>query len=142
MSISKLPRVCFLRVTDNSSKLQKLCALIHSHFVKHEKVFIVVPSNEAAVYIDQLLWRMPEESFVPHAIVNSSTKEQVAITTSRSNLNQATLLVNLAPGIHSNVASVNLIYELLDLTSAEKEAVSRKKQADYQSAGYQIEEVL
>lgn len=141
MTTAKLSRVCFLRVTDNSSKLQKLCEIIHSHFIKNEKILIVVPSNDAAIYIDQLLWRMPEESFVPHAIANSITKERVAITTSTANVNQATTLVNLLSTLHPNPGPIDLIYELLDLTSQDKEAISRKKQAEYRSSGHQVEEI-
>jgi DNA polymerase IIIc chi subunit len=142
MTISKLTQVFFIRVNDNIAKVQKLCSLIHSHFVKNEKVLIAVPSNDAAVYIDKLLWRMPEESFIPHAIANSSTKERIAITTSLSNVNQASVLFNLHPNILPQQGPLDLIYELLDLTSKEKEEFSRKKQSDYRSAGHHVEEIL
>lgn len=142
MTINKLTQVFFIRVNDNLSKIQKICSLVHSHFVKKDKVLIVVPSNEAAIYLDQLLWKMPEESFVPHAIANGITKEQVAITTNLSNVNQASTLVNLLGNIHPNPGSVDMIYELLDLTSKEKEEVSRQKQAAYRRAGHLVEEIL
>ncbi|HEV8051477.1 MAG TPA: DNA polymerase III subunit chi [Parachlamydiaceae bacterium] len=142
MTTTKLTRVCFIRVTDNASKLQKLCAMIHDHFIKKDKVLIVVPSTEAAKYIDQLLWRMPEESFVPHAIASGATKEQIAITTNLTNLNSASVLVNLLSNIHPNPGPVDLIYELLDLTSKEKEEISRKKQDNYRNAGHVVEEIL
>jgi DNA polymerase IIIc chi subunit len=141
MTISKPTRVCFIRVTDNASKLQKLCAIIHSHFIKNDKVLIAVPSAEAAAYIDQLLWRMPEESFLPHAIANHTTSERIAITTALLNINQASTLVNLLPNPHPNPGSVVLIYELLDLTAKDKEEVSRRKQAAYRSAGHHVEEI-
>lgn len=141
MTTTKLTRICFLKVTDNASKLQKLCAIIHNHFIKNDKVLIVVSSNEAATYIDQLLWRMPEESFTPHAIIHASTKELVAITTSHLNINQAPVLVNLLTTLHPDPGPVDVIYELLDLTSSEKEIISRKKQIEYQTAGYLIEEI-
>lgn len=142
MTIAKLTQVFFIRVNDNLSKIQKICSLVHSHFVKKDKILIVVPSNEAALYLDQLLWKMPEESFVPHAIANGATKEQVAITTNLSNVNQASTLVNLLGNMHPNPGSVDMIYELLDLTSKEKEEMSRQKQAAYRSAGHQVEEIL
>lgn len=142
MTTAKLTRVCFIRVTDNTSKLQKLCAVIHDHFIKKEKVLIVVPSAEAAKYIDQLLWRMPEESFVPHVIANGTTNEQIAITTSFSNLNGALTLVNLLPNICTSLGSIDMIYELLDLTSKEKEEISRRKQEAYKNTGHVVEEIL
>lgn len=141
MTISKPIRVCFIQVTDNATKLQKLCAVIHSHFIKNDKVLIAVPSTEAAAYIDQLLWRIPEESFIPHAVANHTTNERIAITTTHSNINQASTLVNLLANPHPNPGSVNLIYELLDLTSKDKEAISRQKQATYRNTGHQVEEI-
>lgn len=142
MTTTKLTRVCFIRVTDNTSKLQKLCAVIHEHFIKKDKVLIVVSSIEAAKYIDQLLWRMPEESFVPHAIAKGTTKEHIAITTNLSNINGASVLVNLLPNVHPSPGPVDLIYELLDLTSKEKEEISRNKQETYRNAGHIVEEIL
>ena len=142
MTIAKLTQVFFIRVNDNLSKIQKICTLVHSHFVKKDKVLIVVPSNEAALYLDHLLWKMPEESFIPHAIVHGTTKEQIAITTHLSNVNQASTLVNLLGNMHPNPGSVDKIYELLDLTSKEKEEISRQKQEAYRISGHLVEEIL
>lgn len=140
MTLSNLARVCFLRVTDNISKLQKLQVAIQSHFLKNDKILITVPSNEAASYIDQLLWRIPDESFLPHAIINYPSKEHIAITTTYSNVNQASILINLLPTLHPNPIRVTLIYELLDMTSKEKDVISRQKQFSYVNLGYQVEE--
>lgn len=141
MTPSSLAKVYFLRVTDNASKLYKLCTLIHAHFAKNDRMLIYVTTNEAALYLDQLLWKMPEESFMPHAIASSATKEPIVITTSAANINQATTLINLSPSIAQNFNSIHLIYELLDLTSKEKEAVSQTKKTLYQTAGHLVEEI-
>lgn len=138
---SKLAHVCFLRVVDNTSKLQSLCSVVHRHYLMKKNTLIAVPSPEVAQYIDQLLWRMPEDSFIPHAIVQGTTREKIAITTSAANVNQASVLINLLPEIHSNPGPVSTIYELLDLTSKEKEAISRKKQDAYRAAGHTVEEI-
>lgn len=132
-------RVCFIQVSDNNTKLQKISAVIYDHFVKNDKVLIAVPSNEAALYIDQLLWKMPEESFLPHSISNFPTKERVTITTSLTNVNQASILINLLTDLHPDPGPVNMIYELLDLTSKDKELISRKKHAAYTNAGHQLQ---
>jgi DNA polymerase IIIc chi subunit len=143
MTTSELPRVCFIRVGDNASKLNQICSLVHRHFLKNERILIPVPSQEAAAYIDQLLWKMPEESFLPHAIVNIPCQERIVITTTTlSNINQAAIIINLLPALHVNPAPAHCIYELLDLTSAEKEAASRKKEAAYRAAGYLVGEVV
>lgn len=140
MTISKLTQIIFIRVPDNIAKIQRLCAIIHDHFVKKDRVLIVVPSNEAATYLDKLLWKLPEESFTPHILANSPTKEQVAITTATSNINQASTIINLLNSVHPNPGAVEVIYELLDLTSKEKEEASRQKQSAYRNAGHEVQE--
>lgn len=137
MTFSKQAVVCFLQVIDNASKLKTLSSTIYNHFLKNEKILVAVPSYEAAAYIDQFLWKIPEESFLPHAIANAQTHERIAITTTQFNVNQASILINLLTIIHPNPSGITLIYELYDRTSKDKEAISQKKQADYANAGYQ-----
>jgi len=138
MKVSK--HVYFLRVADNTSKQQRLCEVVHEHFVKNHRILIAVPSNEAATFVDQLLWKMPAESFTPHSIANTSTNERVAITTTTSNVNKATVLINLYSASMNLSESIEKVYELLDLTTPEKETASRTRQSAYSTAGYTIEE--
>lgn len=130
-TIPPSPHVQFLTVSDHASKLQQVCAVIHKHFMKSDFILIAVPSPEAAAYLDQLLWKTPEESFLPHVVAHGPTQERVVITTASTNINKAKVLVNLLPTIHPEAHTFHLIYELLDLTSKEKEEVSRKKEAHY-----------
>jgi DNA polymerase III subunit chi len=134
-------KITFLRVLDNAAKLQRLCEAVHYHFLKKEKVLIGVSSDEAAAYIDQLLWRMPEDSFIPHAIINGQTKELVAITKELNNVNRAQALINLRIEIPNSIAEYTVVYDLLDLTQSSKEEQSRKRQEAYRLAGYSFEEI-
>jgi DNA polymerase-3 subunit chi len=137
----KETRITFLRVVDNAAKLQRLCGAVHYHFLRKEKALIGVSSDEAAAYVDQLLWRIPEDSFIPHAIVNGPTKELVAITKALNNVNQAQALINLRVEIPNNIKEYTVIYDLLDLTHPSKEEQSRKRQEAYRIAGYSFEEI-
>lgn len=131
MTTPPSPQVHFLTVTDNASKLQQLCTVVHKHFIKGESLLIAVPTQEAAAYLDQLLWKMSEESFVPHCVANGPTQERVTITTEATNVNQAKILLNLLSTIHPTTNDFEFIYELFDQTSPEKEELSKKKQAHY-----------
>lgn len=125
-------KVHFLRVTDATAKLNAICQITHKHFNKGEAILIVVPSQEAAVYIDQLLWRQPGDSFMPHAIANTPTRELVAITTSAINVNQAKVLFNLCPDIPSTLTEYSIVYDLMDLSHPAKEQLSLSRQSAYQ----------
>jgi len=129
--------IFFVSVKDNSIKQQSLCTLVHKHFERGERILIATPSAEAASFVDQLLWRWPDDSFIPHTIVDSSTsKEPIVITTSRENVNQAHILINLCSEICENRGSFRRIYELLDLTHPLKEQNSQKRKSGYQSFGF------
>lgn len=131
--------IYFLRVADISSKLNRICRTVQTHFDRKESVLIAVPSQEAAAYIDQLLWRQPEESFLPHMIVNTPTKEMVAITTSKTNINSAKALINLNPDIPKNIDDYLIIYDMLDLTHPAKEQLSRAREAAYRELQHLVE---
>lgn len=135
----ELKKVYFLRVVDTASKLNGICQTIHNHFRKKEAILIVVPSQEAAIYIDQLLWRLPGESFLPHAISNEPIHELVAITTTDANVNQAKIIMNLCPEVPKNLTGYSMIYDLLDLTHPTKEQLSLSRQSAYQTLGYSLE---
>lgn len=140
MSQTSKSIVRFIRVNTNSEKQHALCHLVVDHCSKKEKVLILVPSNEAATYIDQLLWKQPEESFIPHAICQGPANEPVAITTASANVNRASFVVNLTSLPLEDLPNVKFIYELNDGTSPEREALSRKKLQAYSEGGFQIEE--
>jgi DNA polymerase-3 subunit chi len=134
-------QVVFLLVSNNVSKQLRICEVVQKQFHKKQAILIYVPSDEAARYVDQLLWRQPEESFIPHLITNKPTKERIAITTSKQNMNAANILINLCPHpIEFAVSSVTMIYDLLDLSHPAKEQASRSRQTAYQLAGYSVEE--
>jgi DNA polymerase-3 subunit chi len=131
-------QAAFLKAVDNTTKLRRIYETVSKHFLQHESILITVNSAEVATYIDQLLWRLPEEGFIPHTIANSPVQERVVITTEQKNLNQAPVLFNLCPQIVANVHEFQLIYDLLDMTHPDKERASRERQRNYQTAGFAV----
>lgn len=108
------------------------------HFLQGDSILIVVPNQEAAVFIDQLLWKRPEESFLPHVIASSPIKERVVITTRKENLNKARVLFNLCPEACPFANEFEEVYELHDETQADKLELSQKRRDTYVAAGYEI----
>lgn len=126
------PNVIFFPVKDNQSKLTLITETIQKHFVLKQPVLISVPSFEAAQYVDQLLWKMPEESFIPHVITDFPSKEFIVITTKPENLNKAKILFNLCPRINPTFKDFEVVYELMDETHPSKLELSIQRQKDYQ----------
>jgi DNA polymerase-3 subunit chi len=132
----ELKKVHFLRVSNTAIKLDAICYIAHKHFNQKEALLIAVPSQEAALYIDQLLWRQPSDSFLPHIFSNIHTQELIAITSTATNVNDAKVIFNLCPEIPINLAEYSKIYDLFDLTHPSKEQLSINRQLAYKQCGH------
>ena len=129
------PKVVFLRVTDNQTKLRRITTTAQLHFEKGERVLILVPNDKAASFIDDLLWSSPKESFLPHSYALNDCDEQIAITHGDENLNKATIAINLCRESIKNPERFERIYELYDQSEEAKEKLSKQKILDYQKLG-------
>ena len=137
MSVQQAAKLILLPIANNQSKLLTIAEISSKHFYHKETLLILVPSDEAAHYIDQLLWKLPEESFIPHAIIHSRSSERVAISTAKANLNQAQVLLNLRPEAAVEVSGPHmLIYDLIDHSSPAKLELSQKRETAYRAAGF------
>lgn len=125
-----LPQVTFHLVKSNAAKLKAISDIVGEAFAAGKKMLIIAPSAEAAAYIDQLLWRMPEESFVPHVIASKAVPNRVVIAVNPAqNLNQADVLLNLSPSVSSISDQFAEVHELFDETDPVKaeQSAQRKK---------------
>ena len=137
-------KVIFYRVKDSAAKIQLICMKAHEA-VQHEKRLLVsVPTLQAAQYIDALLWKLPEESFLPHVISDAPTLEWIAITVqdqakqNHSNVNQAARLLNLCSTPATLHQQVEEIYELWDETDPQKTELSQQRFRFYQTKGCEV----
>ncbi len=102
-------------------------------------MLITVPNLQAAQYVDSLLWRLPEESFVPHVISDTPTSEWIAITMQEQhNVNQAVRLLNLCTTPTALYQHVEEIYDLLDETHSQKLELSQQRLRFYQAKGFTV----
>jgi DNA polymerase-3 subunit chi len=122
-------KITFLKVHDNQKKVQRLVEVIHHHFYKGDRILVVVPNAAAGKFIDDLLWSTPPESFLPHVMTEAPTAEQLVVTQKRENLNRSAVVINLTAGIWEE--SVDILYELMDRTSKDKEILSQNKINQY-----------
>jgi DNA polymerase-3 subunit chi len=131
------PKIIFLKVVTNQEKLLHLTKTIQRHFDMGEKISILCPSLKVAEYIDELLWRMPEDSFIPHKTLSAPSSEHVAITCQGENFNNAQILINLCKDIPAQPLQFQVVYDLFDQTDAAKEDLSRARFSSYGASGFQ-----
>lgn len=132
------PKILFLSVKSLPAKLQTLTTVANHCFASKARLLFSVASEEAALYIDELLWKHPPESFLPHAIISKPSTELIAISTGLHNFNQASILFNLRPDPHPLVTSFPFIYELFDETHLSKLAQSEYRKEAYLKLGLQV----
>ncbi len=135
----KKTRVVFFLVKDINTKLLKIVKAAQYHFSKKEHLLIQVADDNAAQYIDDLLWKVPDTGFLPHIQSQDLTEEYIVITKTKKNLNHARFVFNLCPTPLLFEESYQIIYELEDLTTPNKQMLSRKRFEAYKQVHYILE---
>jgi DNA polymerase-3 subunit chi len=134
-----LTRVVFFQVQSASAKLARICETASAHFEKKERFLFFVEDAKASIFVDELLWKMPETSFLPHVVSEEETQEWIAITKSKKNVNGARVAFNLCPTPLLVESSFRIIYELEDLTAPNKQKLSSLRFDRYKEARFSIE---
>jgi DNA polymerase-3 subunit chi len=131
-------QVSFYHIKDNQSKINLICTKAKESILLEKKLLILVGTQEAGQYIDSLLWRLPEESFIPHLFTQNITDEWIAITMQSNNINQAPIVLNLQLSPISFFHEFEEIIEFYDETSSDKTLSSQTKIKFYKSKNINI----
>lgn len=132
-------KIRFLKTVDNAMKLRRLGASVEYYFLKKKKILITVPSDAAATYIDDFLWKQPKESFLPHVNGDDQADSEIVITTREKNINGADILINLCPGQSPILDQFEKVYELWDETDERRKEQSQLKFDAYKNSGHEVE---
>ncbi len=124
------PSLVLLAVKDPAAKLQKICETALHHFSRGEPLWILVPEKNAQEFVDALLWRLPEESFLPHG----SPTDLITISTQKPVDTPHVFNLLSTPYLEG----AKTIYDFEDLTTVEKRENSKKKYYAYRDAGFSI----
>ncbi len=137
MTTSK-SKVIFIPVQDNNAKRQALIIMAQRFFTNKMRLLFSVANDEVARYVDELLWKSPPESFLPHSVIMRPHPEPIAITTLLENLNAATVLFNLRPEANPLVSQFAFTYDLFDTTHPDKLAQSQLRKESYLQEGHLV----
>ncbi|MBX7065907.1 MAG: DNA polymerase III subunit chi [Parachlamydiales bacterium] len=138
-TFSPATRVIFFQVNENGNKLKKILETAQLHFVKKEPILFFVEEEKSEKFVDELLWKQPAASFLPHVASDGPTNDFVAITKSKNNVNQAKIAFNLCPTALLLNETFKIIYEFEDLTAPVKKNLSSQRFDAYKKAGFFIE---
>ena len=132
-------KVIFFQIKNVKAKLIKLVQTAMHHFEKKEKLLIQVSDEASLNYVDELLWKVPIEGFLPHVVSEKSVDDFIVITKTQENLNKSPYLFNLSQEIIDLDTSYKIIYDFDDYTSSKKQEKSKKRFEVYRQAGFKIE---
>lgn len=135
-------RVIFFQVRDNASKLRRIAETAQSHFEKKDPFLIFVEDEKSQQFVDELLWKIPESSFLPHQALDEPSSELILITKTKTNLNNARIAFNLCPTPLLIEGPFRIIYEFEDMTNPNKMNLSTHRFDAYKKASFQIESCL
>ena len=132
-------RVVFFQVRDTASKLRRIVETAQSHFEKKEPFLILVEDEKSQKFVDELLWKLPETSFLPHLLADEPTTNPLVITKAKKNLNQAKVAFNLCSTPLLIEGPFRIIYEFEDLTAPNKKNLSSLRFDAYKQEKFLIE---
>lgn len=132
MKKNSKPIITFLKVWDNHSKLKAVLNTVKDLVLQKKRILIAVPNSAAANYLDDLLWKEPEESFIPHFVKDIPCEDPLIISTIHSNFNNAKVLINLCPEISPISIQFEYIFDLDDFTTNSKAELSAKRKEAYE----------
>lgn len=132
-------KIIFLPVSTNQKKVEIICQQAQKHFYQGDRLLILAPTDQAAHYLDELLWKYPEGSFLPHSISKIPCKEKIVITTVVDNLNNANISINLHLEPCAIAQQFQILYELYDETHQDKLEKSKRRRQQYMSLGLRLE---
>ena len=132
-------RVIFFQVRSSADKLKMLCETTQSHFDKKEHFLILVEDLKTEEFVNELLWKTPETSFLPHTAGDEKTQDLIAITKTKNNVNEARVAFNLCPTPLVIDTPFRIIYELEDLTNPNKSKLSCLRFDAYKARHFMIE---
>ena len=125
-----LPNVIFFAVKQTEKKLLKICTLAALHLQNKEPLLILLSDKTAYDFVDDLLWKLPKESFIPHP----SSFLHLSLETTF----EAPFLLNLRSTAYLEPKNFKTIYELEDSTSSDRAQLSKQRYLAYRQAGHSI----
>ena len=130
-------RVTFFQVSSSLEKQKRLVQTAQEYFEKKTPLLFKLSCEKGVQYLDELLWRFPRESFLPHFISNTPTKALIVLTLSHCNPNQSQAIFNLTKEPITDL-SFHQIYTFEDLSSNTKNPMVQRHYHFYKTKDYAI----
>jgi DNA polymerase-3 subunit chi len=130
-------KVTFYKLAEGQHIAYKLvCQLIKKAYSANQQVLCLVVDDQAAQQLDQMLWEIEPEAFIPHGI--GTDQMPVAISTAAEPGEHHQLLINLQAEIPTWFSRFDRVIELVQPES-EQEQIKRENFRFYKERGYALD---
>jgi DNA polymerase-3 subunit chi len=130
-----------LSTADPESRERTACRLAEKAYRLGHRVYLLVPDENSALELDELLWTFSQGSFVPHAVLAGSTDADthpVLIGHGEPPAALNDVLVSLAPDIPSWFSRFARVAELVGAAEDDKTR-ARERFRYYRERGYPLD---
>ena len=133
-----MPEAYFYKLT-KPEKALLLCSIAEQYVHVGKRVLVIVDDENQGVTLDRFMWSWSKGSFVPHVYDNGAVdclNEPVVISSHEENSNGAQVLIMGKPCSLAFVGRFEIVVDFAELHNDEAASASRKRFADYRSAGF------
>jgi DNA polymerase IIIc chi subunit len=131
---TKASKVYFLEVKTVQEKLTFLGEAVKEVYFQGKTVLVYSPEKKALEYLDDLLWKQPQQVILPHKIHEGTSDDKIVLCANLEQYQKRDIIVNISskPIEGDNYPEV---IELFDMTSPSKKSNSEQKLKSYQEKG-------
>lgn len=140
MSHQEPPKVRFYQLS--STSLEKaLVDIVNKAWKKGTKLCLMAHDPNHAQWLDDLLWRQPNDVFLPHGLWNGLDPERqpILISPEPDQRNGATLILLATPKLLRNPEKFDLVIDFVNGKSPNDLAASRQRYRHYRDLGCTME---
>ena len=135
--MKNMKRVIFHPIKKNHEKIPYLVRLVHQYFHLNHFLDILTSDLASKTKIDELLWKYPKNSFLPHT-TEAKSSYLIKIYTKEETIHPAHTCLNLSLKPLSPTSAYQTILEFDDQSSKQKKESSKIKYQFYKENGYKI----
>lgn len=137
-----MPRIEFYVLPSDSAaaRLRTACSLAGKAWRHGLPVFLRGQDDEQCVQLDELLWSLREESFIPHDLQRVQPQAPVVIGMDEAPLTAQGVLINLSPQLSPHLELFSRVIEIVNQEPALLSAC-RENFRNYRQRGYDPQRV-
>lgn len=127
---------------ESSAQLRAGCDLAAQLFRQHQRMWVYCQSQQDAEDFDELLWKRPVDSFVPHNLAGEGSGNSPVQISWHGAMHQpsaggARVLINMAEHLPAFAARYPVAYDFVPVTDHLK-TLARQRYKQYRAAGFQL----